>query len=91
MTRARAQLALGAAPGGSATRVRGRIPALPEVALSGSKTGALAPRWSAAILSEMGRAILLAEAGETFVLSDTPVWCRPLAASIELDLEGGAS
>lgn len=35
-----------------------------------------------AIASEMGRALLLAISGETFVLSATPVWVRPIAVAI---------
>lgn len=38
-----------------------------------------------AIASEIGRTLMLAESGETFQLSATPVWVRPLAIALSVD------
>ena len=47
--------------------------------------GNMVPRQAArAIAEEIGRAILLARTGNTFQLSDTPVWVRPVAAAISV-------
>jgi site-specific DNA-cytosine methylase len=40
------------------------------------------PPAAAAIASEMGRTLLLAWSGETFVLSRTPIWVRPIAIAL---------
>lgn len=45
---------------------------------------AVPPPAAEAIASVMGEALLLSLAGETFQLSSTPVWVRPIAASISL-------
>lgn len=51
--------------------------------------GNMVPRHAAtAIAAEIGRAILLTRTGQTFRLSATPVWVRPVAIAIALD--GGA-
>ncbi|EXJ13596.1 DNA cytosine methyltransferase [Imhoffiella purpurea] len=42
---------------------------------------AVPPPAAAAIASEIGRTLLLAHAGESFALSDTPVWVRPIATA----------
>lgn len=41
---------------------------------------------AAAIASVMGRALLLAWAGETFVLSATPIWVRPIVVAVSVDV-----
>jgi len=43
---------------------------------------AVPPPAAQAIASEMGRALLLAWSGETFRLSSTPVWVRPIAVAL---------
>jgi hypothetical protein len=43
-----------------------------------------------AIAEVMGQTLLLAWAGETFVLSAAPIWVRPLAIAISVDLPEGA-
>ncbi|MFP1683382.1 DNA cytosine methyltransferase [Alloalcanivorax sp. C16-1] len=50
---------------------------------------AVPPPAAKAIADMMGETLLLAWAGETFVLSATPVWVRPVAAA--LSLPGGAA
>lgn len=50
---------------------------------------AVPPPAAAAIASVMGETLLLARAGETFQLSATPVWVRPVA--IALTIHGGLS
>ena len=51
--------------------------------------GNMVPRHAAAaIAAEIGRAILLTRTGQTFRLSATPVWVRPVAIAIGVD--GGA-
>lgn len=42
------------------------------------------PKSAEAIAGEMFRTLLLARAGEGFMLSDTPVWVRPVAAALSL-------
>lgn len=42
-----------------------------------------------AMAEEIGRAILLLRAGETFQLSSTPIWVRPIATA--LAVRGGES
>lgn len=42
---------------------------------------AVPPPTAAAIASVMGQAILLARAGETFVLNSMPIWVKPLAVA----------
>ena len=52
--------------------------------------GNMVPRQAAAaIAEEIGRAILLSRTGETFQLSATPVWVRPVAVAISV--AGGAA
>lgn len=49
------------------------------------RIGNAVPRRAAqAIAEEIGRAILLARTGETFQLSSTPVWVRPVAAALAI-------
>jgi site-specific DNA-cytosine methylase len=48
---------------------------------------AVPPPAAAAIASEIGRTLLLARAGETFLLSDTPVWVRQLALAVSIRQE----
>jgi len=45
---------------------------------------AVPPPAAQAIASMMGETLLLAWAGETFILSATPVWVRPVAAALSL-------
>ncbi len=47
---------------------------------------AVPPPAAAAIASVMGQALLLAWAGESFVLSSTPVWVRDVAIALSADL-----
>jgi site-specific DNA-cytosine methylase len=44
---------------------------------------------AAAIASVMGEALLLARSGETFALSATPIWVRPIAIAISADIPAG--
>lgn len=46
---------------------------------------AVPPPAAAAIASAIGEALLLAWAGETFVLGATPIWVRPIAVAISVD------
>ncbi|MBN9033683.1 MAG: DNA cytosine methyltransferase [Rhizobiales bacterium] len=46
---------------------------------------AVPPAAAEAIAGVMGTTILLARAGETFVLSSQPIWVRPLAAALAID------
>lgn len=49
--------------------------------------GNAVPRKAAkAIGTVMGQTILLARTGETFVLGSTPIWVKPLAAAVSVDL-----
>ena len=49
------------------------------------------PRKAAkAIGSVMGQTILLARAGETFVLGSTPIWVQPLVAALAVQQPGEA-
>lgn len=43
---------------------------------------AVPPPAAQAIAGEMGRTLLLAWSGETFQLSSTPVWVRPIAVAL---------
>ncbi|TCT21175.1 DNA cytosine methyltransferase [Thiobaca trueperi] len=52
---------------------------------------AVPPPAAAAIASAMGQALLLARAGERFVLSSTPVWVRPLAIALSVQSRGDVS
>lgn len=52
---------------------------------------AVPPPAAAAIASAMGEALLLAWAGESFALSSTPVWVRPIAIALSADLPRAAS
>jgi site-specific DNA-cytosine methylase len=45
---------------------------------------AVPPAAAAAIASEMGRTLLLAWSGETFALSSTPIWVRPIAIALSV-------
>jgi len=45
---------------------------------------AVPPAAAKAIASEMGRTLLLAWSGETFLLNDTPVWVRQLAVGLSV-------
>ncbi|MAX82394.1 MAG: DNA methyltransferase [Crocinitomicaceae bacterium] len=47
---------------------------------------AVPPATATAIGSEMGRAILLARTGQSFALGSTPIWVRPLATAISVDV-----
>lgn len=66
--------------------------------LEGGATGAwrerignaVPPPAAAAIASVMGQALLLAHAGETFLLSALPVWVRPIAIAASVDLQDSA-
>ena len=52
------------------------------------RIGNAVPRRAAqAIAEEIGRAILLARTGETFQLSATPIWVRPIVAALALQGE----
>lgn len=42
------------------------------------------PAAAEAIAGEMGRTLLLAWSGETFVLDNAPVWVRPIATALSL-------
>lgn len=46
---------------------------------------AVPPPAAEAIANVMAKTLLLAWTGETFVLSDTPVWVRPIAVSLSVD------
>jgi site-specific DNA-cytosine methylase len=46
---------------------------------------AVPPAAAEAIASVMGTTLLLAWSGETFVLSSTPIWVRPLALALAVD------
>jgi hypothetical protein len=41
---------------------------------------------AAAIASTIGRTLLLSWSGETFGLSSTPIWVRPVAVALAVDL-----
>lgn len=45
---------------------------------------AVPPAAAQAIASEMGRTLLLAWSGETFALSSTPIWVRPVAVALSV-------
>ncbi|WP_436593819.1 DNA cytosine methyltransferase [Pseudomonas aeruginosa] len=45
---------------------------------------AVPPAAAEAIAGVMGTALLLAEAGETFMLSNTPIWVRPVAVALSV-------
>lgn len=45
---------------------------------------AVPPAAAKAIASEMGRTLLLAWSGETFLLNDTPIWVRPVAVGLSV-------
>lgn len=49
---------------------------------------AVPPDAAQAIAEVMGTTLLLAWSGETFVLSTTPIWVRPIAIALSLELEG---
>ncbi|MGP5885954.1 hypothetical protein ACTXY5_14635 [Pseudomonas aeruginosa] len=42
------------------------------------------PAAAEAIAGVMGTTLLLAEAGETFMLSNTPIWVRPVAVALSV-------
>ena len=46
---------------------------------------AVPPHAAAAIAGVMGTTLLLARAGETFVLSSAPIWVRPVAVALSVD------
>lgn len=48
---------------------------------------AVPPPAAAAIAGEIGRTLLLARAGESFVLSSTPLWVRPIAVALSVRQE----
>jgi hypothetical protein len=49
------------------------------------RIGNAVPRATArAIASMMGKTILLAMSGETFMLSSTPVWVKPIAVALSV-------
>ena len=53
------------------------------------RTGnAVPPAAAQAIATEMGRTLLLAHAGETFKLSDVPIWVRNVAIGLAVDADG---
>lgn len=45
---------------------------------------AVPPAAAEAIAGVMGTTLLLAEAGETFMLSNTPIWVRPVAVALSV-------
>lgn len=47
---------------------------------------AVPPHAAEAIAGVMGTTLLLAEAGETFMLSNTPIWVRPVAVALSVVL-----
>lgn len=47
---------------------------------------AVPPDAAQAIASMMGETLLLAWSGETFILSSTPVWVRPIATALSVDV-----
>ncbi|HFH3176470.1 TPA: DNA cytosine methyltransferase, partial [Pseudomonas aeruginosa] len=47
---------------------------------------AVPPAAAEAIAGVMGTTLLLAEAGETFMLSNTPIWVRPVAVALSVVL-----
>lgn len=49
---------------------------------------AVPPKAGKAIAEVMGTTLLLAWSGETFVLSATPIWVRPVAVALSLSQEG---
>lgn len=49
---------------------------------------AVPPHAAQAIAEVMGTTLLLAESGETFMLSATPVWVRPVAIALAVDQPG---
>jgi site-specific DNA-cytosine methylase len=49
---------------------------------------AVPPPAAEAIATVMGETLLLAWAGETFVLGSTPIWVRPMAAALSLSQNG---
>ncbi len=51
---------------------------------------AVPPDAAAAIASVMGKTLLLAWAGESFVLSSTPIWVRSIATALAIDAGGSA-
>lgn len=50
---------------------------------------AVPPSAAQAIAGEMGRTLLLAWSGETFQLSATPIWVRPVAVALSVSMGGG--
>ncbi|MBU9643714.1 DNA cytosine methyltransferase [Burkholderia gladioli] len=52
---------------------------------------AVPPDAAQAIAEVMGTTLLLAESGETFRLSSTPVWVRPVAVALTVDQPSGAA
>jgi site-specific DNA-cytosine methylase len=54
------------------------------------RIGNAVPRLAAAaIAGVVGRTLLLAWAGETFALGSTPIWVRPVAVALAVDIPGG--
>ena len=51
---------------------------------------AVPPAAAKAIASEMGRTLLLAWSGQTFMLSATPIWVRPIAVGLSV-AQGGVA
>ncbi|GEM_PF-6195368 len=51
---------------------------------------AVPPPAAAAIANVMGTTLLLAWSGETFTLSNQPVWVRPIVAAVQCGREIGA-
>ncbi|HCA5797746.1 hypothetical protein N7714_03770 [Pseudomonas aeruginosa] len=45
---------------------------------------AVPPAAAEAIAGVMGTTLLLAEQGETFMLSNTPIWVRPVAVALSV-------
>lgn len=52
---------------------------------------AVPPKAAQAIAEVMGTTLLLARSGETFVLSATPIWVRPVAIALSVAQRGGAA
>lgn len=50
---------------------------------------AVPPDAAEAIATVMGRTLLLAMTGETFMLSSDPIWVRPLTTALSVDVRGG--
>lgn len=52
---------------------------------------AVPPPAAKAIASVMGRTLLMAWSGQTFMLSSEPIWVQPIAVALAVKTEGGAA